>query len=292
VRFFDEHGGEHEVFARQIVVAGNSIGSAHLLLLSKSGSFPHGLANSSGLVGKNLTFHIIAAAAFLTDEPALGFTGYNGHVAFDDLHPSDSKRGFIRGGIVGEANAATATPIFYWAIGGAGYPMARSWGQGLKDFLRKFPRTVLVAGVLEDLPMEANRVDLDPKVKDRLGLPVPRITHRQHPNDLAMHRWYQQKLLEVGDAAGAKEKWLSKVPGFTHLDERTPMNGGHVGHFMGTCRMGTDPKASVLDKWCRAHDVKNLWVVDGSGYNPTLTILANAYRVADHFVAEARKQNL
>ena len=76
------------------------------------------------------------------------------------------------------------------------------------------------------------------------------------------------------------------------------MNGGHVGHFMGTCRMGTDPKASVLDKWCRAHDVPNLWVVDGScfptsgGYNPTLTILANAYRVADHFVAEAKRQNL
>jgi choline dehydrogenase-like flavoprotein len=75
------------------------------------------------------------------------------------------------------------------------------------------------------------------------------------------------------------------------------MNGGHVGHFMGTCRMGTDPKTSVLDKWCRAHDVANLWVVDGScfptsgGYNPTLTILANAYRVADHFIGEVKRQN-
>jgi choline dehydrogenase-like flavoprotein len=176
--------------------------------------------------------------------------------------------------------------------------MERSWGAPLKSLLKKFPRAVLLAGVLEDLPMESNRVDLDPTVKDRWGLPVPRITHGQHPNDLAMHRWYQLKLLEIAEAAGATEKWISKVPGFTLIDETTPMNGGHVGHFMGTCRMGTDPKSSVLDKWCRAHDVPNLWVVDGScfptsgGYNPTLTILANAYRVADHFIAEAKRQNL
>jgi choline dehydrogenase-like flavoprotein len=298
VRYLDEAGREHEVEATQIVVAGNAIGSSHLLLMSKSGSFPHGLANSSGLVGKNLMFHIVPAVAFLLDEPALGYTGINGHVAVDDLHPSDAKRGFIRGGVIGEPNAGTATPIFYWSLAGAGYPMQRTWGKPLKSFLKTFPRAVLLAGVLEDLPMEKNRVDLDPTVKDRFGLPAPRITHGQHPNDLAMHRWYQQRLLEIAAAAGAKEKWTSLVPGFTMIDEKTPMNGGHVGHLMGTCRMGTDPKSSVLDKWCRAHDVPNLWVVDGScfptsgGYNPTLTILANAYRVADHFVAEAKRQSL
>jgi choline dehydrogenase-like flavoprotein len=298
VRYLDEAGKEHEVQARQIVVAGNSIGSSHLLLMSTSGSFPQGLANSSGLVGKNLMFHIVPAVGFTIDEPALGVTGINGHVAVDDLHPSDPKRGFIRGGVIGEPNAGTATPMFYWALAGAGYPMERSFGAPLKKFLKTFPRSILLAGVLEDLPMESNRIDLDPTVKDRFGLPVPRITHAQHPNDLAMHRWYQGKLLEIAEAAGATEKWLSQVPGFTRIDAKTPMNGGHVGHFMGTCRMGTDPKTSVLDKWCRTHDVPNLWVVDGScfptsgGYNPTLSILANAYRVADHFIAEAKRQNL
>jgi choline dehydrogenase-like flavoprotein len=298
VRYLDAAGKEHEVTAKQVVVAGNAIGSSRLLLMSTSGSFPQGLANSSGLVGKNLMFHLVPAVAFTLDEPALGYTGINGHVAVDDLHPSDAKRGFIRGGVIGEPNAGTATPIFYWALAGAGAPMERTWGKPLKTFLKQFPRTVLLAGVLEDLPMEKNRIDLDPTVKDRWGLPAPRITHGQHPNDLAMHRWYQQKLLEIAAAAGAQAKWTSQVPGFTLIDEKTPMNGGHVGHLMGTCRMGTDPKSSVLDKWCRTHDVPNLWVVDGScfptsgGYNPTLTILANAYRVADHFVAEAKRQNL
>ena len=298
VRYLDDAGKEHEVTARQIVVAGNAIGSSHLLLMSKSGSFPQGLANSSGLVGKNLTFHTVPAVGFTTEESALGFTGFNGHVAVDDLHPSDAKRGFIRGGVIGEPNAGTATPMFYWSLTGAGYPMERGFGAPLKKFLKQFPRAILLAAVLEDLPMESNRVDLDPTVKDRWGLPVPRLTHGQHANDLTMFTWYQKKLLEIAEASGASERWLSQVPGFTQIDAKTPMNGGHVGHVMGTCRMGADPKSSVLDKYCRAHDVPNLWVVDGScfptsgGYNPTLTILANAYRVADHFVAEAKKQNL
>jgi len=73
---------------------------------------------------------------------------------------------------------------------------------------------------------------------------------------------------------------------------------GSAAHYHGTCRMGDDPEASVVDRWCRSHEVPNLWVVDGSvfptsgGYNPTLTILANAYRVADHFVAEAKRSSL
>jgi hypothetical protein len=104
--------------------------------------------------------------------------------------------------------------------------------------------------------METNRVDLDPDVKDAQGLPVARITHRQHLNDIATG---------AGSQSGSR---------------------------------GWRGPASRLDPDCRAHDVPNLWVVDGScfptagGYNPTLTLLANAYRVADRFVAEARRQNL
>jgi choline dehydrogenase-like flavoprotein len=294
VRYLDQRGKEHEVFARAIVVAGNAIGTSHLLLMSTSGSFPHGLANSSGLVGRNLTLHHIAAVAFTIDEPSHGSTGLHSHAAFDDLHPSDPKRGFIRGGVVGEANSPTNQPLSFGLVTYPGYPAKRSWGRDLKDYLRKFPRAVALAAVLEDLPMEANRIDLDPTVKDGHGLPAPRITHRQHANDFAMNRWFTKRMMDVADAAGAREKWDAEF--YSLPTERSAMKG--FMHFHGTCRMGDDPKRSVVDRWCRSHDVANLWIVDGSvfptsgGYNPTLTILANAYRVADHFVAEAKRRNV
>ncbi len=143
--------------------------------------------------------------------------------------------------------------------------------------------------------MESNRVELDPDVRDEQGLPAPRITHRQHSNDLAMHRWFEQRLLEIADSAGAIDRWVTGG-GFRLENESSAMRGSV--HLHGTCRMGDDPAKSVVDRWCRSHDVKNLWVVDGScfptsgGYNPTLTLMANAYRVADHFVTEAKQGNL
>jgi choline dehydrogenase-like flavoprotein len=294
VRYLDKQGKEHEVFARYVVVSGNAVGTPHLLLMSANGSSRNGLANSSGLVGRNLTLHHIAAIAFTIDEGARGYTGLHSHAAFDDLHPSDPKRGFIRGGVVGEANSPTNQPLSFGLVTHVGYPAKRSWGRDFKDYLRKLPRSIALAAVLEDLPMETNQVDLDPTVKDGAGLPAPRITHRQHPNDFAMNRWYTERMMAVADAAGATEKWEAEY--YSLPTERSAMKG--FMHFHSTCRMGDDPTRSVVDRWCRSHDVENLWIVDGSvfptagGYNPTLTILANAYRVADHFVAEAKRQNV
>ena len=289
VRYLDqERGVWGEVHARHVVVAGNALGTPHLLLMSKSSAFPDGLANSSGLVGRNLMFHVVVQASFLIDEPAYGFTGLETHKAIDDLHPSDPGRGFIRGGVVIEANFPHRLPLAFGLARYAGSTGERSWGSDLKEYLRRFPRIVGAAALLEDLPMEANRIDLDPRVVDMYGLPAPRITHRQHPNDLAMVRWFESRLLEIGDAIGAEKSWVPIT-----VTEDQPMRGG--SHLMGTCRMGDDPDRSVVSRWCRSHDVPNLWIVDGSvfptsaGYNPTLTILANAYRVADHFVSEARK---
>ncbi len=295
-RYLDTQGREHEVRARHVIVACNAIGSPRLLLLSRSRAFPQGLANSSGLVGRNLMFHHHAAVRFLTEESALGVTGIDAYRAVDDLHPSDPKRGFIRGGVVAEVNAFTRQPIVY-ALMGAGHPrLRRAWGAAFKQQLREFPLAISIGSILEDLPMQGNRVDLDPEVRDRHGLAVARITHRQHPNDIAMNRWFRERLLELAEACGASEKWPSRIPGLTEIDEGMAMRGS--AHLHGTCRMGTDPARSVLNRWCRAHDIANLWVVDGScfpssgGYNPTLTILANSYRVAQHLVDEARRQNL
>jgi choline dehydrogenase-like flavoprotein len=292
VRYLDAQGKEQEVFARHIVVAGNALGTPHLLLMSKSGRFPQGLANSSGQVGHHLTLHHVGAVVFTIDEPARASTGLHSHIAFDDFHPSDPKRGFIRGGVVGEANSPVNQPLMFALTTHQGCGK-RTWGREFKDYLRQFPRAVGMAAVLEDLPMDVNRVDLDPTVVDRYGLPAPRITHSQHANDFAMNRWYTERMLAVADAAGAIEKWDAQ---FYSLPERSSAMKGFM-HFHGTCRMGDDPETSVVDRWCRSHDVQNLWMVDGSvfptsgGYNPTLTILANAYRVADHFVREAKRQN-
>jgi choline dehydrogenase-like flavoprotein len=296
-RYLDSDGNAHEVRARHVVVAGGAIGSPHLLRLSTSARFPDGLANGSGQVGRHLTFHIHNLVQYLLDEPSMSWTGLESHAAIDDLHPSDPKRGFIRGGVIGEVNFGNKLPIAH-ALAGKGFPgLGRQWGSGFKEFLRTFPRVVGMASILEDLPMESNTIDLDPDVRDRHGVPAPRITHRQHPNDLAMLAWYGSKMREIAKAAGGKQIWEPYVPHLTQLKPDEAMKGAGA-HFHGTCRMGGDPNASVVDRWCRSHEVPNLWVVDGSvfptsgGYNPTLTILANAYRVADHFVTEARRQSL
>jgi choline dehydrogenase-like flavoprotein len=297
VRYLDADHHEREVLARHVVVAGNAIGTPHLLLMSKSGVFPAGLANSSGLVGRNLTYHHVASVSFTLDEQTHAFAGLETHAAIDDLHASDAKRGFIRGGVIGEFNMMMKQPLAYALWNPAGHPHAsRGWGSEFKAYLREYPRTMGIVAVLEDMPMEQNRIDLDPEVKDAFGLPAPRITRRQHPNDVAMNLYFRKKLLAIADAAGAKKSWVVAIPGLTVFDEANAMRGS--AHFHGTCRMGNDPQRSVVDRFCRSHDVNNLWVVDGSvfptsgGYNPTLTILANAYRVADHFVREAKAQNL
>ncbi len=289
VRYLDKERREREVFARHIIVCGNAVGTPHLLLMSTSGTFPQGLANSSGLVGRNLTYHHFLSVAFTIDEPAHGFTGLATHAAIDDLHASDPRRGFIRGGIVAESNVWDNQPLVYALHNHSGYPgTRRAWGQEFKNYLRSFPRCARLGAVLEDLPMEENRVDLDPEVTDAYGLPAPRLTHRQHPNDLAMSAWYAERMSEIAEAAGAMEKWIP-LP----LTQDQPRKGSV--HLHGTCRMGNDSERSVVDRWCRSHDVPNLWMVDGScfptsgGYNPTLTILANAFRVADYFVTEAKK---
>jgi choline dehydrogenase-like flavoprotein len=291
-RYLDSKGNAHEVLAKHVICAAGTIGTPHLMLQSKSGVSPDGLANGSGLVGKNLQFHHFPSSISVFDEDMHGYTGFEGHVAFDDLHASDSKRGFIRGGVVIEANVVTHQPIMHSL---ALADPENNWGAGLKDHMRDFSRTVHFAGVCEELPMESNRVELDPTIKDRFGLPVPRITKTNHPNDVAMSYWFEKRLREVAEAAGARKILSPSIPGLDiKLD--TPVSGAEHNH--GTCRMGNDPNTSVLDKWCRSHEVPNFWVADGSvmptnaGYNPTLTILANAYRVSDYFIRQVARQSL
>ncbi|MGH0035813.1 MAG: GMC family oxidoreductase [Myxococcota bacterium] len=294
-RYLDDAGALHEVRARRVVLAGNAVGSARLLLMSTSGAFPHGLANSSGLVGRHLMLHHHAVVRFRTSEPTRSVTGIEAYRAVDDWHPSDASRGFVRGGVVAEVNSFTRQPLVF-AFGADGLPgLERAWGERFVDYLEEMPFTVVLGSVLEDLPMADNRIDLDPDVRDARGLPAARITHRQHGNDIAMSRWYRERLLELAEACGAETRSPILIPGPGYTDEDTAMKGS--AHLHGTCRMGSDPDASVVDGFGRAHDVPNLWVVDGAvfptsgGYNPTLTIVANALRTCEHIAAAARRRD-
>jgi choline dehydrogenase-like flavoprotein len=134
---------------------------------------------------------------------------------------------------------------------------------------------------VQDLPQESNGVDLDENVKDAWGVPVLRVTHKAHPNDIALAHWTVDRAAEILEAANASEIFPVYIDGIT----------GNCAHQHGTARMGEDPNRSVLNQWCRAHEVPNLYVFDGSpfptstGANPTLTIMANAWRCAERILA-------
>jgi len=285
-RTLDASGRENEVRARTFVLACGGIGSAQLLLSSRSARHPDGLANGSGLVGRNLMFHNFTFVFFELPEPSLAALGPAGMVAIDDLHPSDASRGFIRGAVLGES--AESGPIWsaYKAPGYLG-ENTRAWGKPLKDYLRRYPYLDGMIAVGEDLPQLDNRIDLDPTHVDAEGFPLARITYESHPNDRALHDFFDARLHEIALAAGATKSWSFD----------TSHTKGGTGHIMGTCRMGNDPNESVVDRWCRSHEVPNLYIPDGGcfptsgGYNPTLTIFANAARTAAHFLESiARKE--
>ena len=137
------------------------------------------------------------------------------------------------------------------------------------------------------MPLETNRVDLDPDVKDAWGLPAMRITSTSHPDDIKNMEFFRQKSVEILQAAGATKVWAPPV---------TDSRGG--AHNRGTCRMGNDPKTSVVNKYHRAHDVPNLYIVDGSSLvtggrnHPTMTIQALAFRAAEQLIRAAKNGSL
>jgi choline dehydrogenase-like flavoprotein len=278
VVYLDAEGREVRQTARVVILAQGAIESARLMLMSKSGSHPDGLANSSGMVGKNATFHEYVFAVGLfdkeIDDPLYGWTGNYISGGSFDFYETDDSRGHIGGSII--AASQTCHPI-NWV-----FPGRPPWGQAAKDADRAFFNYAMKIGViLHDMPVESNTVDLDPDVKDAWGLPVARITHKPHPNDIAMAKWQVDKNAEILEAAGARKT----VP--VYLERST----GNTCHQHGTVRMGTDPARTVLNEWCQAHDADNVFVLDGApfptstGVNPTLTIMANAWRCSE-YIAE------
>ncbi|MBV8214807.1 MAG: GMC family oxidoreductase, partial [Verrucomicrobia bacterium] len=158
------------------------------------------------------------------------------------------------------------------------------WGAEHKARVKeRFGHMVGLATVGEQLPDERNQVRLDPLAKDIYGLPVPQIINNHSSNDLAMIGAISSKLREILEAAGARSITVNQCV------------AGASSHYLGTCRMGTDPGTSVVDPWCRTHDVPNLFIGDGSVFvtggaaNPALTISSLATRTADGIIEGFRR---
>jgi len=279
--YFDENKKEQFQRARAVVLCCNGSETPRLLLLSASSRFPRGLANSSGVVGKYLMFNGYSSASGVFERPLNEFKSVTATRVLYDFYESDPKRGFYGGGAPDARSFAYPT-IF--ALGGLPHD-APSWGAGYKRILRDYyTRTMNVDGHSTSLPLETNSISLDPEMKDPWGLPAMRVTYRDHPDDLAMMRFLQDQAIEILEAAGARRTWRQPV-------QETTL----AAHLLGTCRMGDDPRASVVDRYHRAHDVRNLFICDGSSLvtggrgQPTATIQALAYRAGEHIAQSARR---
>jgi len=282
--YFDEKKREIFQRARTVVLCANGVESAKLLLVSKSNQFPNGLANSSGLVGKHLMWDNGAFASAVFDEPLNEYKSIQVTRVIHDHYAADPKRGFYGGG--GIDARFNFYPVTFALFGMP--PDVPRWGAEFKRTMGwYFTRTMSMLAHSTSLPVESNSVSLDPELKDAWGVPATRITFKQHPDDLKTMNWLLDVEREIATAMGAKKFWPQPAEAFS-----TSV------HLMGTCRMGRDPKKSVVNAFSRTHDVPNLVVVDGSNFvtsarqQPTATIQALAYRAADHMIQAAKKGEL
>ena len=271
--YFDEYGIEQHQSAQMVVIACNGIGTPRLLLNSSSSLFPDGLANSSGLVGRNLMFHPYAIVEARFEEQLDGSRGPTKGIQSHEFYETDPSRDFVRGFSI-EMHRGHG-PVTTALLGMMGKRIP--WGAGHHDAYSKLSdRVMAIAAVCEDLPEETNRVILDEAMTDSSGIPAAKIKYRISENSHKMMAFAAERGRELFEAAGAAKILRVQTP--------LPIAGWHN---LGTARMGNDPGTSVVNAWGRAHDVKNLFVIDGSlfvtsgGVNPTPTIQALALYIAD-----------
>ena len=270
--YYDPSGMERFQPAEVVILAANGIGTPRLLLNSASSRFPSGLANSSGLVGKNLMLHPWPQVSGYVDEEMDGDRGPQTVMWSKEFYETDPARGFVRGYTLQFGRGTGPVNEAITNLGTGRLP----WGKNHHRAYRTLMYRRLLAGVAcEDLPEEHNRVTLDPVLKDSHGIPAAKIDYTISENTRRMMEHGIARATEILTVAGAKNIFAS----------RTVLNS--PGHLLGTARMGTDPERSVVNEWGRSHDVKNLFIVDGSiwvtsgGVNPTSTIQALALYIAD-----------
>lgn len=276
--WLDAEGVEHRVRANAVVLAANGIGTPRLLLMSDDKS-PEGLANSSGLVGKNLMIHPNLGVFGGYDEPLESWNGPAGQLLYSlEFYETDASRGFVRGAkwnLMPVPGVLTVLDLY------RDRPFEERWGPAAHALSRRAGKVLAWYANIDDLPEEHNRITLDPRLRDSSGLPAPRVTYRLGDNTRRSLAFAQEKMTEAHLTAGAVD---------TFVDPLVPS-----GHLLGTARMGHDPATSVVNEFGRSHDVPNLFIVDGSvmvtggAMNPTSTIAAFALRAAEHLAETARQ---
>jgi len=273
----------HEIHARVVILCAQTQESTRILLNSATREYPNGLANSSGVLGHYFTAHVRSAGGSgefpSTAKPTLG--GPKKPVGiyvprFRNLPGQTPAKGFLRGyGYEGESSTD-----FNWG--------APSFGEAYKKALLAPRARLEITGFGEVLPRWENFLELDPTVKDIYGIPVLKIHIADSENETAMLKDIGESAGEMLEAAGAKNI-------HTYAQPSAPRWALHEA---GTARMGSDPKKSVLNQFQQSHDVKNLFVMDASGFtsnpcqNPTLTIMTLCVRSCDHLMDSMKKNEI
>ncbi len=294
---------DNHIRARIVVVAGGACESARLLLNSKSGKFPHGIANSSGAVGKYLMdstgTSVTGFIPKLMDSIPHNEDGVGGMHLYTPWWLDNKKLDFPRGyhielgGGRRMPNAGFGSGIHnYTSVEVAGRPHAfGGYGKGLtEDSRRLYGATVNFAGRGEMVPNADSYCEIDPTIVDKWGIPVLRFHYKWSDYELNQVKHMQETFRAIIQEMGGTP--TSPMP--TKEDGYGIAAGGRIIHEVGVTRMGNDPSTSVLNKNCQAHDVKNLFVADGgplpsqADKNCTWTILALSMRTAE-FIADARR---
>jgi len=285
VQYFDRHTKEeHLVRARRVVLGASCVDSTRILLNSKSTVYPNGIGNSNDVVGRYLAeqirFHIYGFLPELLGGLVYNDDGISGeHVYMPRFNPAGGRKDYLRG--------------FGMQFWGCGAQDNADYGKSLPGFgidlkqaiKRRYPSLVALHPYGEVLPRRTNRISVDKTPLDRYGVPIARIEYEIGENEKKMTHAMYDTCEEILHAAKAEILPFER----NHLD----VSGGAI-HEHGTCRMGADPKRSALNGFCQMHEVKNLFVVDGAAFttatekNPTLTILALAWRASDYMAEEMR----
>lgn len=279
VAYHDRDGRAQRRLARVVALAANGLGTARLMLLSTSKRFPNGLANDNDLVGRRLMHH---PTGMVTGRFAERMDGYRGPFAVSILsqhfYETDPSRDFVRGYqmqlIRSDGPVGTAC---------GGYLPRLPWGRRHhRAFRSTFAHTASLTVTTEDLPRPDNRVTLSDTLKDRWGVPAPKMTYTLDDNT--------RRMIEHGIASATTA--FSEAGAVEITAQRLVANAGF--HLLGTACMGADPETSVVDPANRAHRVPNLLILDGSVFttaaalNPTSTIQALALRAADLLLRDRR----
>jgi choline dehydrogenase-like flavoprotein len=291
VSYIDTSTGRDEhIRARVVVLAASACESSRILLNSKSSQFPQGLANSSGAVGKYLTdttgTDVAGFIPKLVDHVPHNCDGVGGGHIYMPWWLDNKKLDFPRGYHI-EVWGGLGVPSYGFMGGIQNYEPGGGYGLQLKnDYRRYYGSTIGFSGRGEQIPNEDCYCELDPTTKDKYGIPVLRFhwkwTDHEHNQVKHMQDTFRALVAEMGGEVFSAMPPKERGYGIA--------TGGAIIHELGTVRMGSDPKASVLNEWCQAWDCRNLFVADGGPFvsqadkNPTWTIMALAMRTSDRIL--------